>query len=191
MRSMDAGQAPLPYMPQIYAPPPLDDFSKWRLETREIIDQIEHRLKGETLVVKEVMIQGEKDVIEQWESNPEDKMMNEQGVRAIITAVETVVNRVAFLSNLTEEEIIDICRETHWDIVKDVYFNWESYQVVKNPLPAINESMTLAFLGFKRAQGAGERDAFNTIENVNRNIQEGGSQGRGWGIPFIGRRGDQ
>lgn len=174
-------------MPQIYTQPQRDDVIIWRLEAREIVDRIEHRLKGEYLKTVEVEIDGKSDVIEEWQADPEARLMNDHGVKSLISLVEILVNKVSFLSNLDDDEIIDVCRDMHLAIVREIYNNWDDYDIKKQPGPVVNEIMTLVFVGFKRAMGAGERTSLGSIENVNRTIHEGNTGG--WNIPFIGRRG--
>lgn len=177
-------------MPQIYTQQPRDDSIIWRLEARDIVEQIEHHLKGEFLVDKEITIDDKLEIIQEWTADPAAAVMNDQGVKSVVSLVQILVNKVTFLSNLDDDEIIDVCRDMHLAIARDVYNNWNDYGINKQPGPIINEIMTLVFVGFKRAMGAGERTSLYALENINRNIHEGGSGG-GWNIPLIGKRGGQ
>lgn len=178
-------EPPLEYMPQIYMPKPREDITKWRLEAADVITRIEHHIKGEFLVKKEEHTGEGMLMYEEWESFPQAKIMNETGAKTLITSIEIIVNKVAFLSNISDDDIYELCRHTHHALAREVYDNWDRFDVIRNPGPIITEIMNLIFLGLKRAQGAGEREAIGKAESVIRQIREGSKSGGGF--PFIGK----
>jgi len=159
----------------------------YRLETKEIIDRIEHRLKGEYLATETTSIDGQLVEIEKYKTRPESRVLNEFGVRAVVSAIEILLNKITFLSNIDDKEVENICLHIHISIAREIYDNWEEFGVRKNPGPSIVQIMNLIFLGLKRAQGAGERDALKQIHHIIEQIKSsGGNKG---GFPFIGQRG--
>jgi hypothetical protein len=137
-----------------------NDFSKWRLEASSIIVNIEHHIQGESY----------DESVKKWTRNNEAVIMNSIGAKSVISTLETIVNKVSILSNITDEEIEKLCVYTHLGLARKVYDNWDIYGVQKNPSPIINEVMSLIFLCLKRAQGEGERKAIR--ENVSRTYIE-------------------
>lgn len=85
-------------------------FSRWQLDPRDIVDQLDHYLKGEILKQDE---NGEY----KWERPDNIKpMLNDAGVQAILQKVSTLVSRVVIMSNLEEKTINTWC----WDLGHDL-----------------------------------------------------------------------
>jgi len=172
------------YSPQLYTPEQRSDITKWRLEAQEIIDRIEHHLRGEFRVKEEKKIGDNIVIIEKYKEFENAKKMNPLGAKTIVTWIETMVNKVSFLSSITEEDIIELCKATHLSIAREVYNNWDRFEVRPNPGPFLTQVMNMVYLALKRAQGAGEREALKTTETVLRRVDDKVSAG----LPFIGRR---
>lgn len=172
------------YAPQIFIPPAAADSVVWRLEGADVTASIEHRLKGEFLKKTIHQKDGQNIEYEEWISDKKARVMNDTGAKAIVTAADIIFNKITFLSNITDDELLDQCREMHRTIAREIYNNWSRFDVHQDPSPVLNQIMTLIFFAMKRAQGAGERESLTKMESINRIIAEGQKSG---GFPFFGR----
>lgn len=93
----------LPYLKGHQADP---TFSRWQLDPQDVLDYIEHTLRGE-----------------RWSASTDGQgggwtkvagvapLMNETGIQAILRDLTGVVNRVVIMSNLTEEACNEILHD--------------------------------------------------------------------------------
>lgn len=180
---MEKQESPLRYSPEMYRSVPREDILKWRLEGSDIIESIEHHLKGEFLLTKIVLIAGVEEAIQVWEPMPEAAFMNEIGAKAVVTTSTMMINKVIFLSDVSEDIIYQTCKDVELALANIIYNNWDPFNVTKRPDPIIHILMDLVFFGLMRAKGGGERAALVQTENIIRNITEGGKPG-GWHFPL-------
>lgn len=137
------------------------DFTKWRFNPDEILIMLEHDLKGEYYNEKKA----------DWNSSGA-KLMNDDGVRTIISLVRTSVNKVVFLSDLTFNEIVDMCRDLNLALVDTLFFRWKAFKVEKDHLDLIvAKVMNFIFVGMKQAQGGKTRDALGKMEKILRHYE--------------------
>ncbi len=92
----------------------------WQLELDNILERIEHLLKGDILKDDG---QGNMDYFE-----PEDKrlvVLNQYGVQLIMNIISFYLNRNTILSNYTAERIFDILFDLGNELADLVYINYE------------------------------------------------------------------
>lgn len=179
-----------PATPQIMIPGQGDDITKFRLESQDVIGRIEHRLKGEYLTEEEEEIDtedGKKTIfVSKYVSDPNARIMNDTGAKCVVFAIETIVNKIGALSNIRDDKIIDLCRFHMIALTKEIFYNWDKFNVVHKPDSIIDEIMSLIELSLWRAQGAGERESLTKIEQVSRVISESNQKASRW--PMGGRK---
>lgn len=166
------------FHPQTFMPSQTTDSIMWRLEGKDVIERIEHRLKGEFLVKKTAERNGQIIEFEEWESVPGARIMNNTGAKVIVNLMEGMLNKISFLSNLEDDTIITKLRTLQQSVAEEILYNWDVYEVHTYPGPVINEVMELIENGLKRARGAGERDSLTKMESISRLVKEGGDSKR-------------
>lgn len=85
--------------------PKTDDFSKWQLETGQLIESVYYRLRG-------FQYQECNDGLYRWLTDEKvSPTLSEEGAREVANALYTVVDRNIFLSNLNEVAINRLTRK--------------------------------------------------------------------------------
>ncbi len=173
----------VPYDPEMMAfqqaRETLADFTKWRFNPEEILLVLEHDLKGDQYNEKKAM----------WEPT-DKKLLNDEGVRTIISLVRTSINKVTFLSNLTMEEITTICRDLNLALVDTLFFKWESFELEKDHLDLIvSKIMNFIFVGMKQAENGITMESMTKMEKVVRSYEHTKQKKSGFSAfgPFGGK----
>ena len=156
----------------------LDDFSRWRLEVDDIIIPLEHDLKGEKFDPK----------TQTWV--PEDlRLLNDEGVKSIISLVRTVSNKTVYLTYLEKAQIYGMCLDLNKQVAKLLFFRWQDFDVKEEHLSMlVFKIVTFVFMGMKRAEDAGERKALTQSEKIVRRYGDENKKGPLGGILSFGRR---
>ncbi len=142
-----------------------DDFSKWRLQMDDIVEEVEHNLRGEY-----------------WHSTKKEwiplgtQIMNDEGVVSITSTLRIFLNKVAFLSNFTEDDVINITKNIHKTICIDLLFNWQKWDFNKDYKQISRKIAILGYMGIKRAMEEGERLSLRQQERIIRSYSEGGEK---------------
>lgn len=80
-----------------------DTFSKYLLESSNLLSSIKHFLKGEEMVIKTKTENGESLVYEAWESNPKKiPPINEKGYNYIIKNLSPLMDKATATGNISE-----------------------------------------------------------------------------------------
>lgn len=97
-----------------------DNLIKYQLDTGELLNMIEHFLKGEYLSL-------DKEGNEFWVAPEDDKLIlfNKYGVSAIMIIVGKYINKNTFLSYYSEERIYEIMGDLGTEINRFIYCNYE------------------------------------------------------------------
>lgn len=146
--------ASLPYLRGYQAEP---NFSQWQLDPKDVLELIEHSLRGEIWKSSADGQSGAWAVPEQG-SNP---MLNERGIQAILKKLTTVVNRVAIMSNLDEKAIDNWLWDLGFTLAAELVSHvWpeNDWGIDERDLDAIHDLiMVLTEVSLKRALHDGER----------------------------------
>lgn len=95
---------------------------QYQLDSDQIIDDIEHNLKGETLHINP------RTGDEEWKVRKGiSPILNEEGVNTIITILKSHLTKIFILSDLDMEVIISITKDIGDNIIDDFEDNWERY----------------------------------------------------------------
>jgi hypothetical protein len=135
-----------------------DNMIIWQLDPKEIIDEIEHYLRGEKLV-----------------SNPDTKkrewvawgnpLMAEEGIKTIISLLRARLNKVLVLSNLPDDQVRRIALEVRWDIIDLLFMMYKEWQIRKEYLSAIVKFIDHeVYALLRRAFEDGERNKIYTTQ---------------------------
>ena len=141
------------------------NFSQWQLTPSDVIELVEHSLRGEIWDSK----------TQSWESKGKQKM-NEIGIQAVIGEVSDRVNKIVIMSNLQEQDVKDILLDLLWDLASEMFLNMKKWDMSFEDLdPIHNMVMVLSEAALKRCLMEGERkrlyEATKTTEQIIREQQ--------------------
>jgi hypothetical protein len=117
------------FMPQqIVAPPmpqnPDQDFFRYRIDGADILEELQHQLRGEVFVMDE---NGNGQFLQKF-----DRWVNNEGVNKILHIVYACgINKNVFLGNLTHEEIYFKCNMLKKKLARLMFSKYKDYGVNK------------------------------------------------------------
>jgi len=131
----------------------------WQLTSTDILNEIEHDFKGEILDENGV-----------WKAKGK-VLVNEQGIRTILTIIRSRVNKIVFLSKLNEDIILKFCRDIELDLEDQILLNYQKWHLDKtNCSMLLHKVSQLIYCGLMRAEGEGERKFLGETRRVNEQI---------------------
>jgi len=147
-------------------------LTRWQLESEDILENLEHDLRGERWFV-------DKTGHGSWNKEDEthEPFLNEKGVKAIINILKPIVNKNTFLTNYSEERVNDLLFFISNKITRTLYCNYDEFEIKPEFFPILNE-MIQTFLesSLRRPQEQGERKFLSSTEQRRILVQEGQSQ---------------
>jgi hypothetical protein len=155
--STDSGWTPEKTMEQ-------DEFMRWQFTPDDILEFIEHELRGEDFDYQNNV----------WKRTGEP-IMNEKGIRFLISMLRKRLNKIIFLSNLTDDHIYDIMLTLSNDLTQVIFTNGEQWELdfgrsFQDTL--VNDICDLVFIGLRKAYEQGDRRSLNTITKVLHRVDE-------------------
>lgn len=81
---------------------PNDNMIKWQLELNEILERIEHVLRGD-----QVKYEGGHQIWVKLDEDHKDRLLNDNGVQEVLRILSMYLNRNTILGNYTDEEVND------------------------------------------------------------------------------------
>jgi hypothetical protein len=134
------------------------DLTRWQLDPRDILEEIEHKLKGE--IVMGVDAEGN-DIY----GKKGEPLMNDEGINAIITLISARISKVIILSNLTEEDISKIMIAFSNELISLFFMKYKEFQIDEAYMSSItNYIEDIVYATLNRALKGGERDFLKTTE---------------------------
>lgn len=134
------------------------DLIRWQLDAKDIIEQLEHDLKGEVWVGTD---DEGKDIYEKKGK----QMINQEGVSAIISLVSPRISKVIIMSNLEAEDVREEMLAFSRALTDLLYTQREKYEIERAYLSPIKYTVQIVVLAaMKRALRGGERDFLKTTE---------------------------
>ena len=149
-------------------------LTKWQLWAHDIIETIEHDLRGDRFVIdREDPEKGE------WKrSEDADRYMNEMGIRRTIGLSHSILNKNTYLSALREEHIYQFYHNFSVDFSLMIVKNVKNFEIDLTNLWIIHDIvMTPLFTALMRALNAGERQFLSKTERRVERIVEVPQQG--------------
>ena len=130
------------------------DLLKWQLDPREVIDEIEHKLRGEIFVNREKGYQ-----------QLREPLVNEMGINTLMVVVEAMISKMITLSNFDEKEINLLMLDFTNNIIDMLYVNYVYWGINKSHLRTIRIIIcNPVHATLKRALNGGEREFLKTTE---------------------------
>lgn len=125
----------------------IKDFYKYRIETTSILDEIEHKLKGEVF-----------DYAKRRYEKKYDPWINEEGINVILSILYAYSNKSNILSRPSLAEIYFMCRSFRKDLAKMIFKKGEEFQIQKERrtlmVSMITNSVFLSLLRSKEGKEA-------------------------------------
>lgn len=150
---------------------------RYQLGTEDLIESIEHNLKGERFnATKQI-----------WEKK-EARLVNDEGIKTFMTIVSSKLNRNTFLSNLSEDDVLRIAMETRQNVGNLIFLNYGKFEIDKCNFDTVIQAIDHPVIcALRRAQGEGERRFLGKTQSTSeRIVTSKGSRGS-W-IPFFGSK---
>lgn len=152
-------------------------FSTWQLDPKDVLELIEHTLRGEVWKSSEDGRGGG------WtKSDGIRPMLNEAGIQAILQKVTKVVNRVVIMSNLDEMSINNWLWDLGHDLAGELVVRiWpdNDWEIDEKDLDSIHDLIILLTeVALKRALHDGERrKLYETQKSTETHVVEKGKEG--------------
>ena len=159
------------YIPQQYgssANIQPSEFYKWGLEIEDVVDNLEHNLRGE-FWDKTVKKWVKKGII----------LMNDKGINFISTLVRSRLGRHIAMSDLEEEDVRRIALEVCSDVADVLEDKWREFGVELSYLETIVDIVDhIVYITLRRAYHGGERVFIKDIAPEERRVvsDTGGSK---------------
>lgn len=162
-----------------------DNLIVWQLELDNILERIEHLLRGDVLKRDE---HGNYDF-----QVPEDKnliILNDYGVQMIMNFISFYLNRNTILSNYKEERIYEILFDLGYELSDMVYINYEkmgldTVEKRSRSSPLIMNILHMLESSYNRALHGEERDSLRKARIVTQHqplSQDGNNNGNSSGF---------
>lgn len=161
-----------------------NDLVKWQLTTYDLLDEIEHRLRGEVFNHKEG----------KYEKKFE-RLMTEEGINKIMNFLFSYVDKNSILTNFTMEDVRRLSKDARNALSELLAFNFVKWELNKGDLTMIVVMIDeKIYAVLRRAFNDGERRHLNTVSQRSEIIRNDmpmqeypASQHRGGIMGFFGR----
>ncbi len=149
----------------------------WQLELDNILERIEHLLKGDI-----VSDDGQGNIVYKAPTDKSLIILNDYGVQLVMNVISFYLNRNTILSNYDEVRIFEILFDLGFELADVIYINYEKMGMTSIEKKSRHEILILNILhtiesSYNRALKGGERDSLRSARVVTQNItpSSGGS----------------
>lgn len=140
------------------------ELTRWQLSPDEILEFIEHELRGEDFdYSKNRWIQ---------KSTP---ILNEEGIRFIVSKIRRKVNKITFLSNLDEQIIYEMMLGFSQTLTQEIFNNGEAWGIDWNKghqNSIVDDVCDMVFIALRKALAQGERKFLGSHTKIMHRIDE-------------------
>ena len=147
------------------------DVIKYRLESDDLLDSLEHDLKGEAFINKK------------W-TPMYGKWLNEEGISIIISLVSRYVNRGSYLGNLSNDQIAFKCKTLSNALNKHLFLYYRLYDIESRTKARllVRKVVDMIHLSLSRSEQAFESQQIGQTTNVQNIVHEDRTQQQAPGI---------
>lgn len=173
--------APLPpntnkYAVTSSAPPDEAGLLRWELDTADIVVFLEHSLRGDVW----------NEQVGAWEEGHGLRLLNDDGIKYIITIVLFHVNKATFLSNITDADVEKICSHLHIALSKALFINYENFEIKPEHLEMLTLNiMNFIYISLKKAIGGMMLKQLSQATQVIERVGQPADKGILSKIPFV------
>jgi hypothetical protein len=97
---------------------------QFQINCEEIIDELEHKLRGEVLSIDEKT--GSQKWIRRDKASP---LINDAGISKISTILRAHLTKVFILSDIEDAQIINFTESIGENLIDELFLNWEEYEI--------------------------------------------------------------
>jgi PDZ domain-containing secreted protein len=146
-------------------------YAKWVQDSDEILDTLEHNLRGEIKKKENVKDDlGNIKVVITWNKVGE-QLMNEHGIAFVRATLSPVLSKNTFFSSVDQYEINTHGLMIAIEMTAALAKNHRNFELDLKKAQTVKSMINLAlYFGMKRAEFGGEREAIGTITQEIRNI---------------------
>ena len=139
------------------------ELTQWQLSPLDIFDSIEHNLKGEVF----------NPATNAWEQRGL-RLMNDNGIRAVITHLIAGNSKIIYMSNLSEEEVNKMAYGVMSNLGTILGINLRQFEIDQsNFFTVLTLVGNTVFAGLKRAMNGEERRGLTSTRMVREVITSG------------------
>jgi len=156
----------------------------WQLDPKEIIEEIEHYLRGERLGLDP---KTKKRAWEKWG----DAMLPEEGIKAVVTELRARLNKVVVLSNLDDASVKRMAMDCRLGIARLLFMKCKDWKIDYSYLSLIVHFIDdQVYSLLMRARNDGEREKiYTTQQYVKQEIVDNRDQQKTGGFSLFKRKG--
>lgn len=99
---------------------PQDVLARWQFDLGQDIESLGHYFAGDSL-----------DAGEMWVNNPDQAIMNANGVRSLMRILEFGTNKMVTMGNFSEEEQASVTSQFCQSVDEDIFMNGKKYALKK------------------------------------------------------------
>lgn len=141
------------------------DMARWQLELNDILERIEHLLKGDKPVFKKG------HVIWQENEHTKDNTLNEKGVREVLKILALYVNRNTILSDYEDDEIRAVLLDFGKRLNNLIFMKYDEYgmdneEKRKEYEMFVGAICDIIYSSYKRAKHGGERRSIREMVQI-------------------------
>lgn len=152
------------------------DFNRWLEQSDDILNLLEHDLRGDILIEDKTGIY--------WESKGKP-LLNEIGIRFVVGYLRHFANKNTYMSDLGEDRVGEICLATTLSLTDALFFRWVEFGINPDNFSVIVEHVNnIIEFAARRAMHGGERKFLKQTENIVRHYTSNPKEG-GIGLPNI------
>jgi len=156
----------------------MDDIAKYQLELNDLLEQTEHILKGDIVVIEN----GKKE----WRPNPnpEKNPLNEEGIRKIMQELQNYINRHIILGDYEQKDINQIMRDYGRKLNNLIFMKYEEMGMDTEEKRQEYQSIVmnivnLVYASYSRAKDGAERRSLREMITTGYNYQGQGMMNPG------------
>lgn len=161
--------------PSVFSSGKMDDMARYQLELNDLLEQTEHVLKGDIVVIR--------NKVKVWENNPhpEKNPLNKEGVRKIMLELQTYINRHIILGDYDEKDINTIMKSYGKKFSNLLFMKYEEMgmdteEKRQEYASIVMNVVNLVYASYSRAKDGGERRSLREMISIQQTHQ---SQGQG------------
>lgn len=166
--------------PSVFSSQKMEDMGKYQLELNDILEQTEHILKGDIVVIK--------DKVKVWADNPhpENNPLNKEGVRKVMLELQSYINRHIILGDYEEDDINRIMRDYGKKFSNLIFMKYEEMgmdteEKRQEYMSLVTNVVNLVYASYTRAKDGGERRSLREMISIQQSHQ---SQSAGMQMPI-------
>lgn len=148
------------------------DMARWQLELNDILERIEHILKGDKPEFREGNII--------WTDNPEkdQNTLNDRGVKEVLKILAIYVNRNTILSDYEDDEIRVVLLDFGKRLNNLLFMKYDEYGMENEEKRKEYEMIVgavcdIIYSAYKRAKHGGERRSIREMVSIQHSSQTG------------------